>query len=276
MTHPQSHLETQLVAELRGVSISRGGRRILHSVDLRVSPGEFVALIGPNGAGKSTALSLLAGDTAPEKGSALIAGRETHRISVGELGRMRAVLLQEKTVSFSYPVREVVAMGRTPWAHTPESCSDEKIVSDALILTKTSHLADRDVTTLSGGELARVCLARLLAQRCPIMLLDEPTDALDLGHQEQVLALAADHAREEGAAVLAVLHDLNIAATYADRIVLLSGGRVVAAGNAETVLVPQLLSEVYQYPVDVVTHPRTGRPLVLPIPQSLAQRTLVQ
>ena len=252
-------------AEMRGVSVDIAGRRILDAVYLAVRSGELVALIGPNGAGKSTALGVLAGDTAPVEGTALIDGRDTRRLRAGELGRLRAVLLQQKGVSFSYPVRDVVAMGRMPWACTPHSADDEQIVADALERTGTSHLADRDVTTLSGGELARVSLARVLAQRCPIVLLDEPTDALDLGHQEQVLALAAGLARD-GAAVLAVLHDLTLAASFADRIVLLSEGRVVAEGTPEEVLTPPLLSRVYAHPVDVVPHPRTGRPLVLPVP----------
>lgn len=251
-------------AELRDVSLGIAGRRILHDVDLAVRPGELVALIGPNGAGKSTALGVLAGDTAPDTGSALIDGRDAGSIPTRELGRLRSVLLQQKGVSFSYPVRDVVAMGRMPWARTPQAAADDVIVADALARTETEHLADRDVTTLSGGELARVALARVLAQSCPIVLLDEPTDALDLGHQEQVLALAAELAGE-GSAVLAVLHDLTLAAAFADRIVLLSQGRVAADGTPEEVLTSALLSGVYRHPVDVVPHPRTGRPLVLPV-----------
>lgn len=251
-------------AQLRGVSLDIGGREILHDVELAVRPGELVALIGPNGAGKSTALGVLAGDTAPGTGTALIDGRDARTIPVRELGRLRAVLLQQKGVSFSYPVKDVVAMGRMPWARTPAAAEDESIVADALVRTGTEHLADRDVTTLSGGELGRVALARVLAQSCPLVLLDEPTDALDLGHQEQVLALAAGLARD-GSAVLAVLHDLTLAAAFADRIVLLSQGRVAAEGTPEQVLTSALLSGVYQHPVDVIPHPRTGRPLVLPV-----------
>lgn len=251
-------------AELRGVGVTIAGRRILDGVDLAVRPGELVALIGPNGAGKSTALGVLAGDTQPNAGTALIGGRDVRTIAVRELGRLRAVLLQQKGVSFSYPVREVVAMGRMPWARTRQSDDDDAIVADALERTATAHLADRDVTTLSGGELARVSLARVLAQRCPTVLLDEPTDALDLGHQEQVLALAAGLARS-GGAVLAVLHDLDLAAAYADRLVLLSGGRVVADGTPEEVLTAERVAAVYAHPVDVIPHPVTGAPLVLPV-----------
>lgn len=251
-------------ASLHGVGLSIAGRRILDDVDLEVRPGELVALIGPNGAGKSTALGVLAGDTAPGTGSARIDGREARGIPPRELGRLRSVLLQQKGVTFSYPVRDVVAMGRMPWARTPQAEDDERIVDDALARTGTAHLAARDVTTLSGGELARVSLARVLAQRCPVVLLDEPTDALDLGHQEQVLTLAAGLARD-GGAVLAVLHDLTLAAGFADRVVLLDGGRVVAEGVPENVLTAELLSAVYRHPVDVVPHPTSGRPLVLPV-----------
>jgi iron complex transport system ATP-binding protein len=259
-------------AELIGVSVAVGGRRILEGVHLAVRPGELVALIGPNGAGKSTALGVLAGDVAPDEGSALIDGREAHRLRPAELGRLRAVLLQQKGVSFSYPVRDVVAMGRMPWARTPLSADDDAIVADAMAATGTSQLADRDVTTLSGGELARVSLARVLAQRCPIVLLDEPTDALDLGHQEQVLALATGLARA-GSAVLAVLHDLDLAAAYADRVVLLSAGRVVADGAPEEVLTASRITATYGHPVEVLPHPTTGAPLVLPVRPGAAQRT---
>ncbi|MCI0156615.1 heme ABC transporter ATP-binding protein [Leifsonia shinshuensis] len=258
-------------AELRDVTVEVAGRRILDRVDLEVRPGELVALIGPNGAGKSTALSTLAGDLPPTAGRALIDGVDAHRLRPLELGRRRAVLPQQKGVSFSYPVREVVAMGRTPWARTPEASHDDERIADALARTGVAHLADRDVTTLSGGELARVSLARVLAQGCPITLLDEPTDALDLGHREQVLALAAGLAHD-GGAVLAVLHDLDLAAAYADRLVLLHGGGVVAEGRPEEVLIASRISEVYDHPVEVVPHPSSGVPLVLPVRPPSRQR----
>ncbi len=258
-------------AELRAVTVEVAGRRILDRVDLQVGPGELVALIGPNGAGKSTALSVLAGDLPPTAGTALIDGVEAHRLRPLELARRRSVLLQQKGVSFSYPVREVVAMGRTPWARTPEASRDDERIADALARTGVEHLVDRDVTTLSGGELARVSLARVLAQDCPIVLLDEPTDALDLGHREQVLSLAAQLARD-GGAVLAVLHDLDLAAAYGDRVVLLHDGRVAAEGRPEEVLTASRIGDVYDHPVEVVPHPGSGVPLVLPVRPPSRQR----
>ncbi|WP_223693478.1 heme ABC transporter ATP-binding protein [Leifsonia poae] len=272
-------------AALRGVDLRIAGRDILTAVDLTVRPGELVALIGPNGAGKSTALAVLAGDATPDAGQATIADRPAHRIRVSDLGRLRSVLLQQKGVSFSYPVRDVVRLGRMPWqagagrgrrilsAIEPGSPTrsaeqnlpdDDAIVADALARTDTAHLADRDVTTLSGGELARVSLARVLAQRCPIVLLDEPTDALDIAHQEQVLTLARGLATD-GIAVVAVLHDLGLAAAYADRVVLLAEGRVVADGSPREVMTGERLSRVYGHPVETLDHPRTGALLVLPI-----------
>jgi iron complex transport system ATP-binding protein len=259
-------------AWMRGVDFSVGGRRLLHGVDLAVAPGELVALIGPNGAGKSTALAVLAGDVRPDSGDVRIDDRDAATIRISELGRLRSVLLQQKSVAFSYPVRDVVAMGRMPWSRTTRrdgvGADDDEIVADALARTDILHLADRDVTTLSGGELARVALARVVAQRCRVVLLDEPTDALDIGHQEQVLALAAGLAGD-GCAVLAVLHDLGLAAAYADRVVLLRNGCVVAGGPPREVLTGELLSDVYAHPVEVIDHPRTGALLVLPVRDSL-------
>jgi iron complex transport system ATP-binding protein len=264
MTVEQPHGARAHGARMRGVDLSIGGRRLLHGVDLAVEPGELVALIGPNGAGKSTALSVLAGDVRPDAGDVRIDGREAASIRISELGRLRSVLLQQKGVAFSYPVRDVVAMGRMPWSRTPQSDADDEIVADALRRTDIEHLADRDVTTLSGGELARVALARVVAQRCRVVLLDEPTDALDIGHQEQVLALAASLAAD-GCAVLAVLHDLGLAAAYADRVVLIAGGRVLADGPPRDVLTGDLLTGVYAHPIEVFDHPGTGALLVLPV-----------
>ncbi|WP_431279097.1 ATP-binding cassette domain-containing protein [Leifsonia poae] len=139
-------------ARMRGVDLSIGGSRLLHGVDLAVEPGELVALIGPNGAGKSTALSVLAGDVRPDAGEVQLDDRDASSIRISELGRLRSVLLQQKGVAFSYPVRDVVAMGRMPWARTPQSAVDDQIVADALARTDVEHLADRDVTTLSGAS----------------------------------------------------------------------------------------------------------------------------
>lgn len=250
-----------LVAD--SVSYRVNGRQILHDVSLEVAPGEVLALIGPNGAGKSTLLSLLAGDAAPSSGQVTLGGRPLADYRPVELARTRAMLLQQTSVAFSYTVRQVVQMGRAPWRGTAQAEQDHEIVAAALADTDTAHLADRDVRTLSGGEAGRAHLARVFAQRTPLLLLDEPTAALDILHQEQTLIRARAYARS-GAAVIVVLHDLDLAASYADRLVLLAGGQVAAQGRPQQVCTAERLSEVYGHPIEVLTHPVTGRLLVLP------------
>jgi len=253
-----------VVAGTRAVSAERGGRRVVDAVDLEVSAGEVVALVGPNGAGKSTLLSLLAGDLAPSAGTVEVGGRPVAEWSPIELAMRRAVLPQQHTLSFPFPVADVVAMGRAPWAGTPAEDDDLAAVAHAMEVADVAAFADRPFTALSGGEQARVALARVLVQGAGFLLLDEPTASLDVRHQEMVLAVARERARA-GTAVLVVLHDLGLAAAHADRVVILADGAVAAAGAPADVLTADLLSEVYRHAIEVFPHPRTGAPLVLPV-----------
>lgn len=248
---------------VHGVTVDIAGQRVLDAVDLEVRHGEVVALVGPNGAGKSTLLAVLAGDIGPDVGRVELAGAPVDSWSARELAMRRAVLVQQGSVSFSFTVAETVRMGRFVWAGVDDA-RDDQVVHGAMCATEVAHLADRDVTSLSGGERARAAMARVLAQEAPVMLLDEPTAALDLRHQEQLLELARGRALD-GAAVVVVLHDLGMAAAHADRVVVLAAGRVRRDGTPAQVLDPGLLGEVYDWPVEVVAHPVTGVPLVLPI-----------
>ena len=207
---------------------------------------------------------MLAGDHMTSAGSVHLAGRALSDWRLRELARKRAVLLQHHEVFFPFRVGEVVAMGRAPWRGTPEEGDDARRIAAALAQTDVTHLAERTVPSLSGGERARVALARVLAQASPILLLDEPTAALDLRHQEDVLRIARDRA-SAGATVVVVLHDLNLAAAFADRVSMLSGGRLVASGTPDAVLTAERISAVYDQPVEVIAHPRTGAPLILPL-----------
>jgi iron complex transport system ATP-binding protein len=171
------------------------------------------------------------------------------------------VLLQSSAVAFPFRVREVVTMGRAPWPASPQ---DAAAVEAALELLDLHHLADAPVTRLSGGEQARTALARVLAQDTPALLLDEPTAALDLRHAETALRHLAGLAAA-GRTVVVVLHDLDLAAAHADRLVLVADGHVVADGPASAVLTGDVLTSAYGHPVEVLPHPRTGRPVVLPI-----------
>lgn len=246
-----------------GVTVRLGGRPVLERASLHAHAGEVVALVGPNGAGKSTLLAVLAGDRRPDAGTVQVAGRPVERWHGRDLARVRAVLPQRPTVAFGFTVRDVVHMGRAPWAGTPAEARDATAVAAALDATDLRALADRPVPTLSGGEAARVALARVLAQETRLVLLDEPTASLDVRHQELVLSVARRRALD-GAAVVVVLHDLGQAAAYADRVVVVGAGRVVADGTPASVLRPALLGAVYGHEVEVLEHPRTGALLVLP------------
>ncbi|PJI93723.1 heme ABC transporter ATP-binding protein [Luteimicrobium subarcticum] len=261
---PSSHPAGTLLAQVTGVRLERGGRLVLDDADLAVRAGEVHALLGPNGAGKSTLLGVLTGDLVPEAGTVTVDGREVGAWHPTGLARRRAVLLQQVTVSFPFTAEEIVRMGRAPWARTAAEDDDDDAVASAMAAVDVTHLAARTVPSLSGGERARVALARVLAQRTGVLLLDEPTAALDLGHQELVLQLAREHARA-GGAVVVVVHDLGLAAAYADRVTVVSEGRVRACGPTREVLTASLLSDVWRFPVEVLEHPHGGAPLVVPV-----------
>ncbi|MEV7005806.1 heme ABC transporter ATP-binding protein [Streptosporangium sp. NPDC051022] len=234
--------------DVRSVSLSAGSARLLTDVSFRVEPGELVAIVGPNGAGKSSLLSVLAGDAVPSSGSVTLAGRPVRSLRPAGLARLRAVLPQRVTVAFPFTVAEVVAMGLYGSRLAPRH--HEEILTEAMAATDVAHLAARAYPTLSGGEQARVSLARVLAQRAPVLLLDEPTAALDIRHQEQVMGVARDRA-VAGDTVTVVLHDLNLAAAYADRVIVMSSGAVAAHGSPAEIFAPGVLSEVYGCAIDV-------------------------
>ena len=251
------------VCAARDVRVVRGGRVLLDGVTVSLRAGEVLAVLGPNGAGKSTLLGVLAGDLRPDAGEVLFDGRPLHSWGLGDLSRRRGVLLQDNATAFGFTVHEVVRMGRAPWRRTPQAAEDEEAVFEAVASADIGGLVDRAVPSLSGGERARTAFARVLAGRTGALLLDEPTAALDLGHQEALLSLAREHARA-GDAVLIILHDLNLASAYADRVMLLRDGRVAADGAPEEVLTATTVSEVYRTPVEVIPHPATGRAIILP------------
>lgn len=252
-----------VICSAESVMLRRGGRKLLDDVSLELRAGEVLALLGPNGAGKSTLMSLLSGDVKPDEGRVLFGDREIHEWSLADLSRRRSVLLQDNALLFPFTVHQVVEMGRAPWRRTEREDEDNEAISEAISTADIAHLGNRRVPSLSGGERARTAFARVMAGRTGVLMLDEPTAALDLGHQEAVLSLARDRARE-GDAVLVVLHDLNLAGAYSDRIALLREGRIIACDRPETVLTAETVSEVYRTPVEVIPHPVTGRGIVMP------------
>ena len=250
--------------EAAGLGYSVGGATLLTDISVSVAAGELVAIIGPNGAGKSTLLRLLAGDIQPSAGSVRIRAGDVAAADEETLARVRAVLPQNRVADVPFTAYEVVAMGRHPHRRDAgnSKTADETAIASAMASTATLEFADRVFATLSAGEQARVTLARIFAQVAPILLLDEPTTALDVAHEESVMQELVARAAT-GAAVLAVLHDLNAAARYSTRIVAMAGGRVVAAGSPTEVLTEDLLGEIYEHPMRVVPHPFRDCPLVL-------------
>jgi len=245
-----------------------GGRALLHEVSLAVGPGELLAILGENGAGKSTLLRLLAGDrVAPRarvSGDVTIAGRRVHEWPLAERARLRAVLPQRPEIAFAFSAREVAAFGRYSSAGGWDAALDREIGAAALALADALHLADREVATLSGGEQARVHLAAAFAQLWEFdyphprfLLLDEPTAALDLAHQHALLDTSRTFARSRRIGIVAVLHDLNLAATYADRVLLLHEGCVLAHGVPADVLSPATISEGFGVAAQILRHPLT-------------------
>ena len=250
--------------KLESLSVDYGSRRVLHEVTLSVQSGEILALIGPNGAGKSTLIRAASG-VIPFSGHVRTNGDTFHALTPIQRARYMAVVPQAISLPPAFTVWETVLMGRTPHLGFlgQTSTADEDLARRALERVHADTLADRRVGELSGGERQRILLARALCQSTPILLLDEPTAHLDLQYQVSLLELVRKLVHEDKLAVLIALHDLNLAARYADRVALMVDGSIKAIGSPREVLTAELISESYCWPVDVVEHPLVGGPLVL-------------
>ncbi len=247
-------------------SVTAGYRDVpvLRGVGLQVRRGEVVGLVGPNGSGKTTVVRVASRALRPRSGSVLVAGRDPYAVPAREAARLAAVVPQDLTPAFSFTSLEMVLMGRTPYLSPwggggPEDWARAR---DAMVATSVQHLADRWIEELSGGERRRVVLAQALAQGAPVLLLDEPTTHLDIRHVLDLLRIVRSLAERRGTAVLAILHDLNLAAATCDRLVVLHRGEVVAEGVPDRVVTRGLLRDVYEVELDVVTDELTGRPSV--------------
>lgn len=243
-------VDSQLTAE--GVGVVRQGRTIIAHVSLAASPGRVLALVGPNGAGKSTLLGVLSGRIPPDAGRVSLAGKPLAAWEPRELARRRAMLSQRVELAFGFTAHEVVLLGRSP--HAPDAVRDEAIATAALRAAHAWELRDRRYTALSGGEQQRVQLARVLAQVWEggrdgaWLLLDEPEAGLDIAHQHFILRRARA-AAAMGLGVIAVLHDLNLAARYADEVAVLAGGALLRHGPPQEALDTALLSQIYGIPL---------------------------
>ena len=256
--------------EAKAVSYKIGQHNLLDEVSICIHPGKLTAVVGPNGAGKSTLLRILSGELSPTTGDVCLMKRPLSQWQRKEVARHRAVLPQQVNLSFGFSALEVVLMGRTPHSKGHETSSDLQIATAALQKVGCAHFADRAYPTLSGGEQQRVQMARVLAQiweqpneRNRYLLLDEPTNNLDLTYQHSMLQLAQAFANA-GTAVFAILHDINLATQYADQIVMMENGRVVAVGTPDQVITAERIGQVFALPVQIIPHPQQAYPLVLP------------
>lgn len=254
------------VPAAREVVVRYGRRAVLHGVDLAPTPGGFTCLVGPNGSGKSTLLQALARVVPVHAGTVELDGRPVGAWPGTEVGRRLALLTQDPQAPGGLRVRELVEQGRHPWvgAFGALRRADHDAVAAALADAGVDALADRRLDELSGGERQRAWVALALAQGTPTLLLDEPTTFLDVAHQLELLRLVRRRCDDRGTTVVVVLHDLNQAARFADRLVVLHGGRVVADGPPAAVLTPGLLRAVFDVDAVVVPDPVTGRPMFVP------------
>jgi iron complex transport system ATP-binding protein len=259
--------------ELRQVGFGYGRDPVVQDVSFAVAAGEFLGVIGPNGSGKSTLLRLISGYLRPWRGQVLVQGQAVERYERRQLGRLIGAVPQETAVTFPFSVTEMVLFGRTPHAggFGFDRDSDLAAAQRAMQRTETAHLARRAVTELSGGERQRVILARALAQEPSILLLDEPAAFLDIRHAVEMYDLLRDLQRE-GMTVVSVLHDLNMAALYCDRLLLLQDGRVARAGTPAEVITYANLTEVYGTEVYVALNDITGCLNVLPLSREHRER----
>jgi iron complex transport system ATP-binding protein len=261
------------VLDVREVTITASTVRLVTGVSLAVNSGEIVGLLGANGAGKSSLLKACSGEIAMQTGTVLLHGKDIRSMTPAELAYRRAVVAQSSDLSFPFTAREVVLLGATVPGFQCESLRIGQIGRDALADVGIAHLASRPYPLLSGGERQRVQIARAFCQLAAarkwqtepsLLLLDEPTSSLDLAHQRMILTRLRRFA-EDGGAALAVLHDVNLAAAYCDRLVIMKGGRVLASGKPQDVVLSDVLSEAYGCRVDANRLPPEAIPFSLPV-----------
>jgi len=256
--------------EAKNITVTINKKDLVSNVSMNLEPGKFSVILGKNGAGKSTFLKALTGDLTPSSGRVLIDGKNLNSFSPLHIARKRAVMMQNLHLAFSFTSLEVVLMGRVPHMNGFETARDRKIAFECLKQAGVEHLANRTFPTLSGGEKQRVQFARMLAQlwnniensQPCCLLLDEPLSSLDLAHQHSVMQLVRNLSRKN-VAVLMILHDLNLAAQYADVVNVMKDGRTYALGSPNEVFKPEIIEMAFDFPVHIIQHPHHNCPLII-------------
>lgn len=255
--------------ELAGLSFAYHSSPIIDDLDFSIPKGAFTALIGPNGSGKSTILRMITSLLKPDHGSILLEGKSISSLTTAEVAKRIGVLAQGPAAPEGLTVEDLVQQGRYPHRAMFQQWSDRdaRACKNALSLTGMSDLSNRRIDHLSGGQKQRAWIAMTLAQETPVLLLDEPTTFLDLSHQIEIMDLASKLVRDEGKTIVAVLHDLNQACRYADNMVLLKAGKVIASGQPKKVMTSGVIQEVFDVVATIQPDPVTGTPMCIPIPR---------
>ncbi len=258
-----------VIFKVNDIECSYGAAKVLNGLTFSVGSGSFTGIIGPNGSGKSTLLKSLSRVLKPVKGTVLLNELDLYKMGPREVARKMAVVPQETAVNFSFTVKDIVLMGRSPHLgrFENEGERDFALAKQAMAQTGTLHLADRPITAVSGGERQRVIIARALTQEPEIILLDEPTSHLDINHQVEILSLLRRLNRENNLTIISVFHDLNLAAQYCDNLILMKKGAVYTVGEPEAALTAGNIKEVYGASVLIRKHPVTGRPSIILLPR---------
>src|SRR5699024_8765592 len=253
--------------QVQDLTLGYGERTVVEGLDLDLLPGRVTAIVGANASGKSTLLRSMSRLLTPRRGQVLLDGQQVHRLPAKQLARVLGLLPQSPLTPEGITVADLVGRGRHPHQgiFSRWSAADDEAVAAALDTTGTAELAERPVDERSGGQRQRVWIAMALAQGTDLLLLDEPTTFLDVNHQVEVLDLLADLNRERGITLVMVLHDLNLAARYSDRLVMIAGGAVAASGDPSEVLTEQRVREVFGLDSRIIIDPVSGTPLMLPI-----------
>lgn len=262
-----------------GLGFRINNKQLLQDASLDVIPGKVTVILGPNGAGKSTFMKLLCGDLLPTFGSISLDGNCTRSIDRKSMAQRRAMMPQSSNVVFPFSVYEIVMMGRSPYVSRSETLKDQQIVKAAMQSTRVGDLAVRNYNTLSGGEQQRVQLARVLTQiwsdenevddSARYLLLDEPVASMDLAHQHETLRIARQFA-QRNVGVLLILHDINLAAMYADRIAIFQNGKIVRQGKPNDAFDQELIKKVFGIEVLLSEHPTLGCPLMVSLPRLIS------
>jgi iron complex transport system ATP-binding protein len=254
-----------LIAE--NLELGYGNRTVVENLDLNVPPGRITCIVGANACGKSTLLRSMSRLLSPRGGHVLLDGKDVHRLPAKKLARTLGLLPQSPIAPEGIVVADLVGRGRHPHQRVLSRWSreDDAAVADALAATHTTELAERSVDELSGGQRQRVWIAMVLAQQTDLLLLDEPTTFLDVSHQVEVLDLLTDLNRDRGTTIVMVLHDLNLAARYADHLVAMADGSIYASGDPSEVLTGETVKAVFGLDSRVISDPVSGKPLVLPV-----------